>query len=125
MTARVNPTDVKVVLPSPVAMSDGDIQLHIDIANRFVDGVLSGTDLGEVRLSDIERYVSAHLVAISEQELGLLIEKEIGETRSRFGGTFPLAAGLKFTRFGHMALALDTTGKLAATGKPAALFRVV
>jgi hypothetical protein len=49
---------------------------------------------------------------LGHQEGGIF-EETIGQSSEKRGSTFTLGQGFRLTRFGQMALGMDTTGSLA------------
>ncbi len=120
---RVSAKEVKDILTTSI--SDGTLQSSfIDTAHVYVDDHLVGSTLSAAMLAKIELYLSAHFVALTE-ERGGLVESELGEARDRYSDVYE--GGLKSTRYGLMALSLDTTGILTSISTVAlkAQFRVV
>ncbi len=118
MATRVSEAEVKVILPTSAT-----ITALIDIANRYVSKHLgSVSSLTASQLKDIELYLSAHFAA-GTVERGAPRFEQVGD--SRVSWEFKGGAGLNATRFGKMALMLDTSGTLASlSGKDTAQFRV-
>ncbi len=105
MAARVSEAEVKVILPTPAT-----ITAFIDIANRFVTAHLSSASLTAAQLKDIELYVSAHFAAITV-ERGAPRFEQAGD--SRVSWEVKAGEGLSSTRFGKMAIFLDTSKTLS------------
>lgn len=122
MVARVSPEAVKEVIPTNI--SDDILETNlIDTANAYVDEVLADSDLSTRILKKIELYLAAHFVALT-QEKGGLTRNKIGDADASYANVY--SGGLHLTRFGQTALALDTTGLLAASQTALkAEFRVV
>ena len=104
--ARVSEAEVKVILPTPVT-----ITAFIDIANRYVTKHLgSVSSLTAAQLKDIELYLSAHFAA-GTVERGAPRFEQAGD--SRVSWEFKAGEGLGSTRFGKMAIFLDTSKTLS------------
>lgn len=97
---------------------------HIITANIYVDEHLIASGLSDSMLERIELYLAAHYVALTEEGGGLTRDK-LGDADTSFANVYD--QGLKSTRFGQMALTLDSTGILAgvATTSLKAEFRVI
>ncbi len=108
--ARVTPTEVKEILE----FDPGTIDAFITAANLFVTEMLSGKGLSDDLLKEIERWVSAHLVAIMDGDLRLDAEK-IGDASSKYQGKTGMH--LNATLYGQQAQMLDSTGTLVDVGK--------
>lgn len=123
MAIRVEPSEVKDIIATDV--SELVIKnIMIPAASNFVDVHLASAGHSDLTLKHIELYLAAHLVALSEEKGGI-IEDEYGDSRTRFADIF--SDGFRSTRFGQMAINLDTSGALASKGsaKMKAEFRVV
>jgi len=123
VSARVTGEGVKAIIDT--SKSDEDVLAHmIDTANLYVDTHLLSAGHPEPILVKIELYLAAHLVALTEERGGL--------TRSKMGDAGESLAnvykdGFRSTRYGQMALTLDTSGTLASLGmtNAKAEFRVI
>lgn len=106
--------------------SGRDVEPFIESANLIVDENLVGKGLTDKRLKLIELYLSAHLVAVTE-ERGALVEKEFGDSREEY--EIIVGEGFAMTRFGQQAISFDTSGTLAdigtTTSVKTAQFRVI
>ena len=116
MANRVEQNEVRDIITT----SRTDLQPFIIAANLLVTDVLGETDLLTAQLKEIERWLSAHFVSISDGGSGEVIEREIGETRIKYAVI--TGKNLGNTRYGQQALFLDTTGLLSKVGKSRARF---
>lgn len=110
MAARVTPEDVAVILDL-----EADVFLYpfIQTATALVTGWLATSDLSATELFEIERWVSAHLVALrhpSHTQVGSGVYTVKLETPK-------VEMGLAGTRYGQVAMTLDRTGTLARAGR--------
>ena len=123
MAARVTAGAVKEVVPTQIADSVV-LTNFIDTANLFVDTHLASAGHTDEILAKIELYLAAHYVALTEEQGGLTRSK-LGDADESFANIY--GQGLKATRFGQQALAIDTTGILnsVAATQLKAEFRVV
>lgn len=123
MAARVTAGAVKEVVPTQIADSVV-LTNFIDTANLFVDTHLASAGHSDEILAKIELYLAAHYVALTEEQGGLTRAK-MGDADESFANIY--GQGLKATRFGQQALAIDTTGILnsVATTQLKAELRVV
>ncbi|KKM27947.1 hypothetical protein LCGC14_1569630 [marine sediment metagenome] len=123
MAARVTAGAVKEVVPTKIADSVV-LTNFIDTANLFVDTHLASAGHTDAILAKIELYLAAHYVALTEEQGGLTRSK-LGDADESFANIY--GQGLKATRFGQQALAIDTTGILnsVAATQLKAEFRVV
>ena len=118
--ARVNNTEVKVIINTTI--SDSDIDSHINIANRFITDVLGSKGMGSARLKDIELYISAHLILILQEKGGVKSER-IGDSQRTY--SVLSGEGLKMSRYGQTASMLDTSGTLLSVDKKKSIFRAL
>jgi len=123
VAARVTAGAVKEVVPTKIADSVV-LTNFIDTANLFVDTHLASAGHTDAILAKIELYLAAHYVALTEEQGGLTRSK-LGDADESFANIY--GQGLKATRFGQQALAIDTTGILnsVAATQLKAEFRVV
>lgn len=105
--ARVTVNDVKDVIETDVV--DPQIRAFINTAHLMVEDLLTGEGLAENTLTEIERYLAAHLLTLRDPRPQ---QEKIG---SEYSVTYQgkSGMGLQSTQYGQMALTLDTTGKLA------------
>lgn len=118
---RVNASDMAGIVEVPTGFNWTPL---IADANTMVNHFLSGAGYTEAILTLIEKYMAAHLATLYVEKGGLT-SVQVGESKDTYAQTS--GHGLRSTRFGQMALNLDTAGKLSALGsssKPA-LFRVM
>ncbi len=123
MGARVTADGVKTVIETSI--KDEDVTAHmIHTANLFVDTHLLSENHSEPILTEIEKYLAAHLVALTEEKGGVTRSK-MGDADESYANVFD--TGFRSTRYGQMAITLDTSGVLArlAITNAKAEFRVV
>jgi hypothetical protein len=117
MTERVTGDQVKKIIDTTLIASE--ISLFIKAANLLVTDWLGNSGLTEPHLKEIERWLSAHLVAIRSQDSVSKAEKTGDASITRHGQT---GLGLDFTPYGQQVKVLDITGTMANLGlKPASL----
>lgn len=100
--ARVTDDDVKAIINTT-----RDTTPFIETANIIVSEELVGKGLSENRLKQIELYLSAHFVAITEEN-GALVRKKMGDADESY--QLEKGKGFAMTRYGQQAIDLDTTG---------------
>lgn len=115
MANRVTAAEVKEVIKTK--LSEAEVDPYVTSANAFVDQVL-GTDttLSAAILKEIERWTAAHMIASSKTRQAK--REEAGGAKVEYTGEY--GANLASTSYGQMALSLDTSGKMAATGRKVA-----
>jgi hypothetical protein len=106
--ARVTGTDVRAIIAT--SLDDAALLPFITPANQLVDELLLDKGLGEPRLKEIERWLAAHFVALREPRDTL---RGVAESRHQYE-TPAVGQFLNGTRYGQMAIMLDTSGTLAA-----------
>jgi hypothetical protein len=110
MAIRTTPSDVKAIIST--SLSDVDVFPYIEDANALVDAVLSGEGLSTSLLTSIEKWLSAHFIAVTKSRQPLY--KKIGDGAESYP---KLGLKLESSTYGQTALAFDTSGKLANLGK--------
>lgn len=123
MAARVSAEQVKEVIETNLADATV-LSSMIDTANLYVDTHLLSEGHSAQILTKIELYLAAHIVALTE-ERGSLKGSKLGDASEFLADVF--SEGFRATRFGQLAVALDTSGVLARLGASSlkAEFRVV
>ena len=110
--ARVTDAEVKAIIDT-----SRSVDPFITTATLLVNEELAAsTTLSSSRLQQIELYLAAHFVAVTE-ERGALTASEKGDASEDYG--IQVGSGLNGTRYGQQAIALDTTGKLASIASSA------
>jgi hypothetical protein len=100
------------MIMEPNEISEVDVQSYIDGANVLLTRLLGTKGLGEDLLTEIERWLTAHLIVSSRERMA----KKEGA-----GGAFIEYAGnygenLMSTSYGQVAVSMDVTGGLATLG---------
>lgn len=113
--------------PLDTRWTDQELGFFITTAAEIVTVIPSESGLSTERLELIQLYLAAHLLTISA-EYGGYRSQDIGEGSEEYP-EYP-NNGYASTRFGQMALNLDSSGKLAesqdnAKGVKKAQFRVI
>lgn len=111
--ARVTIAEVQEIISYDSSITN--IQPFIDAANLMVTAVCTSTLLSDSLLKEIERWLSAHFVAIRDPKL---VSQSIGGASDSYE-TNKTDFGLKLTRYGQQAIALDISGALNAIAKGA------
>jgi hypothetical protein len=113
---RVNGTDVKEIISTELA-----VEPFILAANALVDYHLGSSALSSDLLTEIERWLSAHLVATADPRVSAEIFSG-AEVRYQTG---KLGDGLASTPYGQQVKLLDPTGILAGVGLKYASLRMI
>lgn len=106
MTNRVAPEEVKAIMDN-VTVPSIDMDTYILGANTLVNTAL-GTGDSPI-LKEIERWLAAHLIAITRERMAL--KEEAGTAKITYIGEY--GKGLNSTPYGQMVMILDLTGKMA------------
>jgi hypothetical protein len=116
---RVAPEDVIELTGTAVEVEA--INAFINTAHRYVQRNLTGVNLDEGTLTEIEQYLAAHFLTLRDPRIKS--EDIAGEYRVSYqiGGD---GEGLAATMYGQTAVALDTTGTLGRLNLKRASFKV-
>ena len=109
--ARTTETEVKAIMDTDLA--DASVLTFINIANLMITSIVGGKGLSDDTMTEIERWLSAHLIASTIERMGG--SEKIGEASIKYIGQF--AKGFESTPYGQFMLALDTTGSFADLNK--------
>ena len=101
---RTTTEDVQAIISTTV-----NLLPFLLTASALVDTYLSTAGLSATLLREIERWWTAHLVALQQPQV---TQKRLGQTALTYERA-SLGIGLKSTRYGQVVLALDSTGTLA------------
>lgn len=112
----VTPSDVEDIYDGTV------IQEAVDAAQQIFDAVLEDCGYTQAQQDVIVTWLAAHFQAVIDDEGGVTMIQQ-GERQKRISDTF--GENLRGSRYGQMAVSLDTCGKLANIGKQKATFDVL
>lgn len=115
--ARVSDDQVKQIIDTTI-----DTTPFIKAATLIIDDRLSDQGLDDELLLEIERWLSAHLVAIRSQDSVAKSEKTGNASITRHGQS---GMGLDFTPYGQQVKILDPTGLLVDLGLKAASLETI
>ena len=116
MSNRTTATEVKAIMDN-CTVSDAIVTTLINSANAIVTQVFSNdTTIGDVLLEEIERWLTAHMLASSLSRTAS--EEKLGDATVKYTGKW--GTKLESTPYGQMCLTLDFTGKMGQLGKQAA-----
>ncbi len=116
--ARTDAEKVKGILKT--SLSDEEINPYIDTANVIVTQVLSGADLGADLLAEIEKWFTAHLIALTRQRQAQSVK--IGDASETYA---KLGVRLNATTYGQTVAMLDTSGLLGKQGMKKVMFEAI
>jgi len=110
--ARTTAAEVMEIMPD-TSLTTIQITPFVDIASAILTDHLSSCGLSETELTEIERWLAAHLIATTAERQ--LKSQKVGEASVTYQGVF--GAGLNSTTYGQMVMMLDSCGILAQLGK--------
>lgn len=105
---QFDPPITTVEIKALADLTSADLTPFINVAQVLVDTVLGGTTLAPVVVRTIGIYLAAHFAFLKE---GQIKSEKIGDSSTTYN--IESGQGLSSTTYGQMALALDTTKKLA------------
>ena len=108
--ARVTIAEVKEIIDT--SLEDANITAYITAANASVTEVLTGSGLGVDLLKEIERWLTAHLIAATQERQSK--SEEAGGAKVTYTGVY--GEGLRLTSYGQMVITLDSSGLMASLG---------
>jgi len=108
--ARVTAAEVEKIIEVD---SDIDVDTFIGTATVIIDEYLVGVGYSDDLLKEMERYLSAHLIAMRQRQV---TAEKFGDADQKYGGKFGL--GLKFTQYGQQVEVFDTKKVLSDPSKP-------
>ena len=112
MANRVTVAEVKEIIET--SMTDGDITAFTTAANLTVTDLLGDSIvLSSDQLKEIERWLTAHLIASTRERMALT--EGAGGAEITYTGEW--GSGLSSTPYGQMVMMLDTTGGLKSLDK--------
>ena len=109
---RVDDSDVFEIIDTSLT----DIDVHINAAHLMVEGYLASSGLSEEILTEIERYLAAHVLSVQDMRTKSVGVDVLSESYQGQWGYM-----MKGTSYGQMAILLDTSGtlgKIAEKGYP-------
>lgn len=106
--------DLRKLVAVPLDAADEDLQPFLDVAALIRSEDLAGSGLSSGRLDQIELYLAAHFCVLAI-ERGGVTQSRLGNATENYRSPQNTLQGIASTRFGQMALALDTSGTLQKT----------
>lgn len=120
--ARVTAEEVLDIMDSDCVVSSIALTAMITAANTIITKVFkTNTDVTDAELKELERWLSAHIVASTLYRMATM--ERVGDAEVKYMGSF--GQQLDSTPYGQMVKLLDTTGELAKAGKLAVSFYAV
>ncbi len=105
---RTTATEVQEILDNS-QLDDTIVDAFIKGANTLVTKVLGTSNLGTDLLSEIERWLTAHMISVTRERTAK--KEEAGGAKIEYTGSW--GQNLSSTGYGQMVLSLDTTGAMA------------
>lgn len=118
--SRVTAAEVLIIMDN-VVLADPIVEAYISGAETFVDENLASTSLSETALKEIERWLAAHLIAVTRERQSK--KESAGKASIEYAGVW--GEGLKMTSYGQTAIALDNTGTLQILSGKAITFYAI
>lgn len=112
---RVSASEVEDIIDTSKS-----IDSFINTANIMVNNNLEGKGLEDNTLAEIEKWLTAHLIATAD---GVVEREKIADIEERY--SVKQGLGLDYTSYGQQVKLLDTTGTLANLGKKKAEVKFV
>ncbi len=106
---RTTVLDVKNILDD-TTVPDTILSAYVESANVFVTATLTGKNLSNALLTEIEKWIAAHMVTITRDRVAK--EEGAGGAYIKYAGEWGM--GLASTSYGQMAINLDTSNTLQA-----------
>lgn len=111
----VTSDDVKAIYPTSLTVDP-----FLAIAQTMTTNLLSDKGLDSDTTDSIVIYLTAHLLVLTAENGGLRRDR-MGDADESYITPDPKAQGFASTRFGQMAMILDSSGTLAGAGASAGL----
>lgn len=103
---RTTVDDVRAIIST--TLEDATITNIIGSASTLLDSLTDMSGLSVALLTEIERWMSAHMIAITWERTAK--NEGAGGASIEYAGNF--GTGFASTQYGQMAITLDTTGTL-------------
>ena len=114
MANRVTVAEVKQIMDSvDSSLSDANFTIHINAANRIITKLVTASEMSTADLKECERWLSAHFVAMGADPIANMERAATVEQRL----DHKLDLGLNNTRYGQMAMMIDTSNALSSSNK--------
>lgn len=107
--ARVTDAEVEAILDYDDSIS---LTPFILVANQLVTELCTDSDYTDARLLEIERWLSAHFYSVRDM---VVSSEKAASVSQNFQYKVDLA--LNYTKYGQMAMVIDTVGNLAQLNK--------
>lgn len=113
--ARINEAELRLYVNAPEGL---DVSQFVDDAAVLMEVYFGqAPSFGEPIAKMVEKNLAAHLYLLSVERGGMVAQK-IGESSETYARNDSGLTGMGSTRFGQLAISLDTTGVLAGLLNP-------
>ena len=112
MALRTSVSDVGLIFNT--SLGSAIVTAFITTANLIVNEELVGSGMTDARLVEVEKWLSAHLLATRDQRYQ---SKAVDSNRTTVSYQGKTGLGLKATFYGQQVLLLDRSGTLASLGE--------
>lgn len=116
---RTTIDSVRAIIPT--GLENGEISAIMLVSNRMVTNVLGTSILMGDVLTDIETFLTAHIIAIGKERQTK--EERVGDVWIKFNEN--KGDSLQSTTYGQMVLLLDTTGSFQSANKMKASIKAI
>lgn len=89
-------------------LQEFEIEPYIVSANALVENALTGKGLPNILLAEIERWLTAHMIAMTRDRVTK--REEAGTAKVEYAGEWKMS--FDATSYGQMAMSLDISGTL-------------
>lgn len=111
MANRTTENAVNAILDTSLELED--LTPFIETANIIVSARCSDSEYSDEELTEIERWLAAHLVCVKDPQIA---KEKVGEGDWTYDGKTGM--GLDSTRYGQQVRMIDYKGTLAEIDKP-------
>lgn len=108
--ARTTEDEVRAIIDTDITTDQ--MTQYITSASTMIDGLFSNVSITDAMLVEIERWLTAHLIASSRERQA----KEEGAGGAYIKYSMLYGTGLKSSSYGQHAILLDYTGTLEKAG---------
>lgn len=106
--ARITTDDVVTAMGT--SLDATTILAFIDTASRIVDENLLDATLSDAVLTDIEKWLTCHFIALSRDIA--VVQETVGDASVRYAVSTTVGTGLAGTPYGQQVIALDSSGRI-------------
>lgn len=116
--------DVRVIMTT--TLTDTQIDSVILEAEAFAAACPAIESASAIIQASILKWITAHMISVITGAGGVVTAEALGDASKSYAAPMQTRGnGLNATRFGQMALMLETTGCLARLGQPGVKFEVL